>query len=483
SVKLYFMIGHPTENEADFAELADLVGKIKRILAGHTGRRHITLGFSPFVPKSHTPFQWERQDSFEVTRTKLAWVKERLRGHGVDVRHHETADTAVEGLISRGGREIADVIEGAWRHGARFDGWGEHCELSRWEGALAEVGLTLADTFREIGEDEELPWEIVSYKIDRDYFLKERHKAYAAGETEECKHERCSACGVCDFQAMHNVLAPEVTLPEPAAAPALRQGIPGTTVRLGYAKGERLRFISHLDLMREMERTFRRADLPMLYSEGFAPRPRISAGPPLALGWTSASEWLDVVLEGSWDEDRLTGLLEQLSGVAAAGLTFRCAGAMRPDVVSLTASMALSTYIATFPAPPFAVTLGELETAVARFLAQPAVMVTRERKQRTRTMDIRPLVHEMAVVGGAQVLLVVATGSDGSVKPTEVLQAALGLTDAQTPLIQIHKASAVLTAGESPLAGAVARAEGEPLETRNSYHREPAGNPCGDPGG
>src|SRR5262245_54490964 len=152
SVKLYFMIGHPTENEQDFEELAQLVGKIKGILRKYPGRRHITLGFSPFVPKSHTPFQWERQDDFETTRTKLAWIKNRLKGQGVEIRHHETADTAIEGVISRGGREIADVIEGAWRRGARFDGWGEHCRFDYWQQALAENDLSLEQTFREIGE-------------------------------------------------------------------------------------------------------------------------------------------------------------------------------------------------------------------------------------------------------------------------------------------------------------------------------------------
>lgn len=483
SVKLYFMIGHPTETEADFVELAELVGKIKTILTQHTGRRHITLGFSPFVPKSHTPFQWERQDSFETTRTKLTWVREQLRGQGVDVRHHETADTAVEGLISRGGREIGDVIEGAWRRGARFDGWGEYCRLDYWEAALADQGLTLADTFRELGEDEELPWEVVSYKIERGYFLKERHKAYAAGETDECKHVRCSACGVCDFQAMRNVLAPEVTAPQPALALGLKQGGPGTTVRVGYVKGERLRFISHLDLMREMERTFRRADIPMLFSEGFAPRPRISAGPPLALGWTSESEWVDVVLEGSWSDDALAGVLAALNRRATSGLEFFAAAAMPPDAASLNASIVASTYVATFPAPPFAVTLGELESAVAGFMALPEVLVVRENKRRTRTVDIRSLVQEVTVVGDGQILLALATGSDGSVKPTEVLQAALGLQETQVPLIQIHKLATTLAAGEDPASGAVARAEVEHSETRNSYYGEPAGNPRGDPRG
>jgi radical SAM-linked protein len=254
-------------------------------------------------------------------------------------------------------------------------------------------------------------------------------------------------------------------------------------VRLGYAKGERLRFISHLDLVREMERTFRRADLPMLYSEGFAPRPRVSPGPPLALGWTSDAEWIDLVLEGEWSEERLEGLLAGLNRVATPGLEFRAAGALAKDAGALNATVSSNTYLATFPAPPFSVTLGELEAATAKFLAQSAVMVTRERKQRSRTVDIRPLVQELTVVGGTQMLLVLTARSDGSVKPTEVLQAALGLSDAQVPLIHIHKVGTTLAAGEGPLAGAVAQTEVPELETRNSYHREPAGNPRGHPGG
>ena len=300
SVKLYFMIGHPTEREDDFEELAGLVQKIKAILKRYPGRRHITLGFSPFVPKSHTPFQWERQDDFDTTRAKLAWIKNRLKGQGVEIRHHETADTAIEGVISRGGRELADVIEGAWRRGARFDGWAEHCRFDYWLASLAEHGQSLEQAFREIPEGEDLPWEVVSYKIDRAYFLKERHKAYAAGETDECKHIRCTACGVCDFEAMRNLLAEPPAGPRPDPATGLLQGGPSTKVRLRYQKGEAVQFISHLDVLRELERSLRRAEVPVLYTEGFSPRPKLSAGAPLALGWTSASEWIDLDLAGQW---------------------------------------------------------------------------------------------------------------------------------------------------------------------------------------
>ncbi len=484
SVKLYFMIGHPTETEQDFEELAQLVEKIKAILKQHPGRRHVTLGFSPFVPKAHTPFQWERQDTIENTREKLAWIKRRLKGRGVEIRHHESADTAIEGIISRGGREIADVVEHAWRRGARFDGWGELCDFSAWEGALEANGLTLDRVFREIGEDEELPWEIVSYKIDRAYFLKERHKAYHAHETDECKHERCSACGVCDFEAMRNLLAAPAETPTPEPVHGLLQGVPATTVRLAYGKGPRLRFTAHLDVLRELERTLRRADIPVLYSEGYSPRPKISAGPPLALGWTSDSEWIDLELAGQWPEPRLRSLLDALNAHVAPGIQFHVAAAMPPKSTSLAADIVESGYLARFPRPPFDTTFGSLTEAVSDFLAQEAVIITRERKGRRREVDIRPLVHELTVLSEDELVLRLSTGSSQSVKPTEVVQAAMRIDSAVLPLVHIHKFAATLASGEHPAAAAVARAGVSDFEARDfDFSQQPARSSGCDSGG
>jgi radical SAM family uncharacterized protein/radical SAM-linked protein len=483
SVKLYFMIGHPTETEEDFEELAQLVEKIKDILTRYPGRRHITLGFSPFVPKAHTPFQWERQDEFDTTRAKLEWIKRRLKGRGVEIRHHETADTAIEGIISRGGREVADVIEGAWRRGARFDGWGEHCRFETWTDALAANGLTLRDTFREIGEGEDLPWEIVSYKIDRSYFLKERHKAYRAGETDECKHERCTACGVCDFDAMKNLLAAPVTSSKPERAQGLLQAVPSTTVRLMYHKVAAVRFISHLDLLRELERTFRRADLPMVYTEGYAPRPKLSAGPPLALGWTSSAEWIDLELAGEWSDRKLADLLLLLNACSAPGIEFVKAAVMPAGTGSLVADIATSTYRARLPSPPFDSSRARLESGVAAFEAAEVVQIERHRKRRVRHVDIRPLVHDLRVTAVDTIIMTVATSSGGSVKPTEVLQAALGLDEHDVPLVHIHKLVATLASGDTPDAGAVAAAEVSNFETRNIDHRDPEGDSGRDPRG
>jgi radical SAM-linked protein len=287
---------------------------------------------------------------------------------------------------------------------------------------------------------------------------------------------------------MRNLLAAPAGSPKPEPATGLLQGIPGSRVRLGYRKTDAVRFISHLDLLREIERCLRRAQAPVLYSEGFSPRPKISAGPPLALGWTSDAEWVDVDLAGEWDADRLSSLLGDLNRSVAPGIEFFTAGTVSPREDSLVAQIGRGTYLATFAAPAFDTTLGDLESATHRFLASEQIVIRRERKTRdnetrVRELDIRPLVFDLAVLGDDRIELTLATASDGSVKPTEVLAAALGLQETKVPLIQIHKLAATFSNGDDPMAAALVRAEESTLETRDTDSWRPAGDPRGDPGG
>ena len=496
-VKLYLMIGHPTERETDFAELAELVAKIRAVVGRRPGRG-VCLSISPFIPKPHTPFQWERQDRLEETRAKLRWIRKRLAGGGIEVKHHDLEATAVEGIISRGGRETADLIEGAWRRGARFDEWTEQLRPGAWMAALAEVGSSLDARFGERDEGEALPWEVVSYGIRRRWFQRERRRAYAETLTEECRRGRCSACGVCDFDVLRNRLAAEgkgagtwglgageARDSSAAGTPSPQRQMPDPhqIVRLRYAKQAPLRFLSHLDVLRELVRSCRRAGAPLVYSSGFVPRPRLSAGQALATGWTSASEWLDLELAGEWDARRLAQLLEALNQHAAPGLRFLAAGTLRLSP-SLSASVERSAYRATFPQPPFEPAFARLDAGCRAFLARDAVPFVRERPaNRTRIVDLRPLVHDLAALDGSTVALDLRTASDGSAKPTEILEAACRVPKHLLPLINIHKTGTWLADGIAPLAGCTVTAGETSVETGDTDQWEPAGDPRGDPGG
>ncbi|HVO36011.1 MAG TPA: TIGR03936 family radical SAM-associated protein, partial [Gemmatimonadales bacterium] len=490
AVKLYLMTGLPTENEADLDALAVLVGRLRELLATQPGSK-VTLSIAPFVPKPHTPFQWERQDSLEETKAKLRAIRNRVSGPGVEIKHHELEGTLVEGMLSRGGRETADLIEGAWRRGARFDAWAECSRPEAWTGALADLGLTLEERLRERDEREALPWEVVSYRIDRPWFLSERRKAYAEAVTEECRAGACSACGVCDFDVIQNVFAPDVqgvgcrVIGSEATSPlhpAPRTLHPACWVRFKYAKQSPLRFLSHLDVLQELVRTFRRARAPLVLSEGYMPRPRLSAGPSLATGWTSASEWVDVELAGAWDADRVEALLQQLNRCVARGLRFLAAGVLRRSP-SLSAVIERSTYRATFPEPPFEAAFFGLDAGCRAFLSRDAVPFVRERSGRRITVDLRPLVYDLAAVGGRTVLLELRTADNGSAKPTEILEAAFEVPKHLAPLVNIHKTDTRLAGGVEPL-GACAVAVGDmSVETGDSDQWEPAGDPRGDSGG
>lgn len=489
AVKLYVMIGHPTEGPADLEELALLVEKVRRLMRRH-GARSVVLSISPFVPKPHTPFQFERQDPLDVTREKLRWIRKRVAGGGIEVKYHDLGATAVEGLLARGGRETADLIESAWRRGARLDGWTEQLRVDAWMGALDALGDSLAARFAERPEDRALPWEVVSYGIEHAWFARERHKAYAGVPTEDCKFRRCSACGVCDFEVLQNRLAetPSAVGSRRLAGVAVPGGQPPAAdgqhavLRLRYSKGEPLRFLSHLELLQELSRIFRRAEVPVALSAGLAPRPRISAGPALATGSTSGSEWVDVVVAeaAGWDELRLAGALAALNRSAPAGVAFHAAGVLAGRRASLSASLATATYRATFPRPPFAWSREELDAACRAFLARDVVPFKRRRGDNTRTIDLRPFVHDLAALDERTVALELRTCDGGSAKPTEVLAAVCGVPMRLLPLLIIHKTGTELAGGGSPLAGCAVTVGDDSVETGNSDQWYHAGDPRGD---
>jgi radical SAM-linked protein len=379
---------------------------------------------------------------------------------------------------------VAILIEEAWKRGATFDGWSEHRDFRAWEEALSEQGESPEEYFKEREEQERFPWEVLDWSIDRDYFLAERRSSRDADLTADCKNGPCSMCGVCDFDRLENVYSEPLAKRPPETAGGILQGVPGTTVRMRYRKGEEVRFLSHLDMMRELERTMRRASVPVLYSEGYSPHPKVSAGPPLPLGWTSTCEWIDVELAGEWSKQRLTDLLIDLNATAVRGVEFLEAAAMPPTAVSLNAGIAASGYVARFPSPPFHTNSGELTEQMGVFLSKESVRITRQGKKRSSEIDIRPMVQEFEVVGEDVVFLRLMTADGKTVRPTEVLRVVLGLEEDRVPLIQIEKSDSRFATGDLPTSGALVRTEVEGFETRNTdFSSKPTRDSRGDSGG
>ncbi|WP_200956311.1 TIGR03960 family B12-binding radical SAM protein [Nocardioides sp. Soil777] len=213
-VKLYFMVGLPTETDEDVLQVAELAKKViakGREVTGHNDIR-CTVSIGGFVPKPHTPFQWAAQLDHETTDSRLKKLRDTVRedkrfGRAIGFRYHDGKPGIVEGLLSRGDRRVGRVIEEVWRDGGRFDGWSEHFSYDRWmaatERGLAGTGVDVDwYTVREREYDEVLPWDHLDSGLDKDWMWADWEDALAAAEgadieVEDCRWTPCYDCGVC----------------------------------------------------------------------------------------------------------------------------------------------------------------------------------------------------------------------------------------------------------------------------------------------
>ena len=208
-VKLYFMCGLPTETDADVLAIADLAKRVIATGREISGRRDIrcTVSIGGFVPKPHTPFQWAAQCDHATVDARLGKLRDAIRsdrqyGRAIGFRYHDGKPSIIEGLLSRGDRRVAAIIEAVWREGGRFDGWSEHFSYERWiactQRCLAGSGVDLAwYTTREREYAEVLPWDHLDAGLDREWLWEDWQDALDEAEVQDCRWTPCFECGVC----------------------------------------------------------------------------------------------------------------------------------------------------------------------------------------------------------------------------------------------------------------------------------------------
>ena len=201
--KLYFMVGLPTETDDDIKGIASLAQRAydrakAAVPPEQRGSVRMSVSCAVFVPKAQTPFQWDGQISPEETLRRVGLLKRSVKYKAVDVHYHDPATSFVEAVMSRGGREVADWVEAAWRRGARFDAWTELFNEEAWTGAAEELGLDPAAIAQaEFPTDYVLPWAHITAAVSPKFLARERERAAAGITTPDCTFENCSACGAC----------------------------------------------------------------------------------------------------------------------------------------------------------------------------------------------------------------------------------------------------------------------------------------------
>lgn len=214
-MKLYFMIGLPTETEADLEGIAEMCNRAYEQMKEATppeqrGNLALSISVNVFVPKAQTPFQWDGQISSEEALFRVGVIKRSLRYKAISLSYHEPKTSLLEAAMSRGGREMCDLIERAWKNGARFDAWTEHFSEQAWEEASRECKIDMAAVAQTSYESSRpMPWSHISFAEDENFLIRERERAFSGETTPDCTMGACSACGVCPNLSAQNQIAGE----------------------------------------------------------------------------------------------------------------------------------------------------------------------------------------------------------------------------------------------------------------------------------
>ena len=446
-IKLYFMIGQPTETQEDIDAISDLILEVHKIGRKYSSSKRINVSISPFVPKSHTPFQWEEQCSTDVMQRKIQRICDRTKAKNVNINWRDPKVAMLEGIIARGDRTVGKAIYTAWENGAKFDAWTDHFNFSIWQKAFEDCNINPQVYLGARSFEAPLPWDHIQKGVTKKFLMDERFKAAKGIETQDCKYTQCNACGLMNEKACQDLIAKvkkddtKISQAAPSAAGYGRSKKKAKTtkglesvgaMRTHYTKNGAARFLSHLDTVRIFERAFARAEIELQFSQGFNPRPKVSYGPALAIGQSSDAEYLDFQFVRAPSTDLRSLLsLQMPEGFEIVG--------MRPiygKVTSLTALITRADYTITFLDQNIS---EALERNIEKIMNQDSLIVEREKQGRKVEFDVRPFISSMKVSDTAVIDVMTVLENGKTIRIDEIVRVLSNEILNDIPLTQITR--------------------------------------------
>ncbi|NIM89535.1 MAG: TIGR03960 family B12-binding radical SAM protein [Candidatus Aminicenantes bacterium] len=295
-LKLYFMVGIPTEKDEDLEGIVSLVKEIIRI--GSSILRsppRINLSVSSFIPKPHTPFQWLEMEEEKILLEKHRYLRLALKRHrSISFKDHSLRSSILEAIFSRGDRKLFQLLLKAWENGARFDSWKDRFKFSTWEEAFDSENIDRYPYLSSLSKDVRLPWSHIDCGLKKSHLLQELAKAMKGESTPSCLDNNCGLCQGCEFWPRWEKKFKEKIRIKTKKPPAVgRKTKRIFRYRAYYSKLDRARFLSHLDLSHIIQRALRRANISIAYSKGFHPKMLISYLPALPLGMGGKREIME----------------------------------------------------------------------------------------------------------------------------------------------------------------------------------------------
>ncbi len=472
-VKLYFMIGLPTETEEDLKAIVDLGVKILRLAEAEHGKNaQVTISVSSHIPKPHAPFQWLGFEDTDSLREKQKYLLSLIRPHRrIRFKWHNVDHSWLEAIFSRGDRRLNRAVELAYRRGCRFDAWTDQLNKDAWRQVFSDLSIDTQVWLKDIPLYAALPWDHLDSRVKKEFLIRELKRALKGrfspacekpykkkneshrtdlGKPEEDDKLVCYHCGLeCDLDAIRRERI--------ASWRSLEQGIPVdmksvrelfanaermvTRYRASYRKLGEFRYLSALDLTRTFTRAFARAKVPLKYSEGYHPAPTLSFGPALGVGVESMAEYLDFETVVAIPEAEL---LARLNAQLPDGLRFNSLSRIDRQAESLFNLISAAEYRVDLDTPALREAYPELNNAagngaltawhrrrVAALLQRPKIEIQVVRKGKPQTRDVKPLIGQLEVLNGRpplQLRMVLRTGGQGNLRPEKLLEALYGVS-------------------------------------------------------
>ena len=429
SIKLYFMIGLPSETQEDLEGIVDLAYKVLK--EGHN-RSQVTVSISTFVPKPFTPFQWHRQITIDETREKQDFFKRHIRHKNLKLKWHDPEMSFLEGLLARGDEEMSELVARVFHAGCRFDGWSDRFRFDAWQEAMEELGIDAAGYLTQRSTDDPLPWDMIDCGVEKAFLAEEYEKSPGAQLTADCRSAGCYTCGVCSEDLQMIITEEPRAVASPGKQRTSFQGEVVTRLRVQFAKRGKAGLLSHLEVSSAIVRAINISGFSFAFSEGFHPHPKISFPYALPVGIESLCEYVDIQLRGYRGAPEEFVL--RVNHCLPAGLEITNAGMITPHGESL------STLVEGFDYQLYLPSGAAPTKKIQEFLKADTFFVTRNRKGTVAQKDIRPLVTSLAF-DPQEAVLSVSTRFDplGGVKPLEVLTQVVGYDDESARGIRIIK--------------------------------------------
>ncbi|WP_319522734.1 TIGR03960 family B12-binding radical SAM protein [uncultured Desulfosarcina sp.] len=423
-IKLYFMVGLPTETVEDVEAIADLVKRLQKATQQTGKRPRINVSVATFVPKPHTPFQWEPQISLEAARAKINWLKDALQLPGIQVKWQDPRVSMIEGVWARGDRQLANVLIDAWKSGCRFDGWSDFFDFDRWLAAFEKNEIRTSDfTVGPFKTEQPLAWEHIDMGVERSFLLKERKRAFEGELTGDCRSGSCRSCGVCDFDRLQPIMFPDWSFPceEKNTKSLEEQSDNSAKYLMRFKKMGAARFLGHLEMVKLFIRSLRRARVPLKYSKGFHPMPKISFEDTLPMGMQSEEEWMTVVLDESMAPEKLMlRLAEQLPE------GFEITGCMLLDKKPGAPEASRQRYLVELRDGFFN------QKDLDSFFENAEVKIEKKNKKgKPVVVDLKKAVTEIELLDRFRARMSLGRDKQQLVRPARVLKTVFGLTEAQ----------------------------------------------------